>query len=780
MSPHRSAWAVAVVVALAGPGVADARDACPDGIFVTADTPFSTATGAAVAAAVVLEAGRVTIADLCADAAEAKVRAKKRFDAVKARWSGCGAFPGTVMLNAKVDAADCRTMTGVLRPKKTTPKKQAFTATRLSEAALALVDTLGTDAVAARMQRENFPYLIHPAAEAYNPELADLVALGPDGVAAAAAEFRQAADLADETRLSLLAVALERLGDPRAVPVLRDWLQENLFTAALLWAPHLVTHAMKVLAGQDGVDDESFTYDVEEMLSAIGRTRLTASPRAATVAAVRRLAATDRVPNNCQQTIVVTGLDGDGQPAELRIPYATFTKDIHELIAEETDPDRRAALEKNRDRWRAVDEEVYGGTDYVPADAGGDVSLRSNCGGSVVQRMLNEVARLNGLPIRLGPGAAGADLARELARTFGGEVSIAQLQPLLGMISHDRADGQSAHVEIPIERLDAENLLVFSKDVQGLARRHVVDQNDVLNAFAVVRDAYNFRPFNDYDETTTSFAQIDPSRVHDIRLDSSGCPCGFGGGVEVTLTAPAGAEIGAQTTTVAGTVDDPSVPLVTVRLNGRLASVPVQNGSFATAVSFRTGDNDLQVVADSPGGGRGCVERTVRAPCDFTDPDTPFEGGGWVRLSVDGGPELEWPGYTGISILSRPRAIVWFGAPPTAEPHILFELYGPRALRPGRFEVRPRPTTEEAFARTYAVGSFRPERAVAGMRHRHELVGGELHVEEIETGRTRRLRARFDVTALSDDDGTTRRVVGSVDLCRYGIERSGGRIDLAD
>jgi len=778
VSAFRPTCAVALLLALAlGAGSVQAREPCPDGVFLSAAASLTTAAGAAVSAAVTVEAGRVVLAGLCDEPATASLRAKRRGDALAARWPACGGFPAAVRLKARIDAADCRTMSGVVRAAKTRPRAQRFVATRLSPRARALVAALGAPAVVARMRHENFPYLIRPAAEAYNPELQELVALGADAVPATLIALRQTAGVTDETRLALLAVALERLGDPGAVPALRDWLAANLFSASLTWAPHLATHALKRLAGQSDVRDDA-SYGIDEMLDAVARTRV-GEPAATGAAALRQRAGSAEGANNCPQTLVVTGLDDAGAEIEVRMPYATFARDIDALIADEADPARRAALERNRALWRSRDEEVYGGTDYVPVAPDADVSLRSNCGGSVLERMLNEVARRNGLPIRLGPGAAGADQARDLARTFGGSVAIGGLEPLLCVVSHDREDGRSAHVEIPIERLDAENLLVFSKDVQGLPRQHVVDVDDVLNAFGPVRDAYNFRPFNDYTTTTSSFARIEPSRVLDIRLDSSACPCGFGGGVGLTLAEPAGDDVAAQRTAVSGSVDDPAVRLVTLRLNGRAETVPVESGRFATEVAFRTGDNQLAVVADAPDGRRGCVERTVRAPCDFTDPADPFNGGGWVRLTVDGGREIEWPGYTAISLVSKRQAVVWFGAPPTGEPHVLFELYGPPAVRPGRFEVRPRPASEDAFARSYAVGSYRDRVDGSARPVGHELVGGTLDIEELGVGRARRLRGAFDVSARHPDGGATRRLVGRFDLCRYGIERRSG-LDQAD
>ena len=73
--------------------------------------------------------------------------------------------------------------------------------------------------------------------------------------------------------LSLLAYALEQIGDPAAVPVLADWLEQNVF-AELLWAPDFVTHAIKVLDGQGGLDTSDFTYGIEQQLDTIAQARV--------------------------------------------------------------------------------------------------------------------------------------------------------------------------------------------------------------------------------------------------------------------------------------------------------------------------------------------------------------------------------------------------------------------------------------------------------------------------------------------------------------------------
>src|SRR5437867_266555 len=120
----------------------------------------------------------------------------------------------------------------------------------------------------ARMSNENLPKLIRGAAELYNPELAALIAQGPAAVDGVLDVFRQPATLVDDMPLCLLAYALERIGDPRAVPVLADWLQQNLF-GPFIWATDFVTQTIKVLDGQGGLNTDSYSYLIDEKLDAL-------------------------------------------------------------------------------------------------------------------------------------------------------------------------------------------------------------------------------------------------------------------------------------------------------------------------------------------------------------------------------------------------------------------------------------------------------------------------------------------------------------------------------
>lgn len=61
------------------------------------------------------------------------------------------------------------------------------------------------------------------------------------------------------------AYILERLKYSPAIPILVNFLKQSLQKTTTFWAPHLVTHAIKVLTGQRNRDDIYFSYNIDEM-----------------------------------------------------------------------------------------------------------------------------------------------------------------------------------------------------------------------------------------------------------------------------------------------------------------------------------------------------------------------------------------------------------------------------------------------------------------------------------------------------------------------------------
>lgn len=617
-------WAggLATVISLCG-DPADARkqrpQSCAGGLFAVEGT---VATGLATPITrIVLDGSQISVLDACPAPAPANVKARRKSTAIQAKWVSCTGFPAKVGLKAKIATPACGTMTGVLTGKKSKPKRLRFRAARLDPAGL--VASLRDDATQTRMADENFPALIRGAAEPYNPELVALIALGPSALDQILPEFERPAGPADDTPLSLLAYALERIGDPRAVPVLADWLEAHLFTA-LPWATDFATHTIKALDGHDDLHTTSYAYLIDDKLDAIAQARAgqgAASSAATTSPAPQARAAITAAQNQCAKSITVTGINADGQQESITIGYNTVVYDIHEQIDLETDPTERAELERMRDRLRTADEEFYGETGYRPI---GDVSTASNCGGSVTERLLNAVAVQKGLPLSLGAGngtmgkvdgrdVSAADVIRDVARKFGSEISADEIDTLT-VIAHEREGGASAHVEIPITD-GPDSVVVYSKDNQGRPRLHTVDKFSALNPFAPIQRRYNFRPFLNYAQTTPKFYRIDPGRIVSIVVDSSACPCefAFGGVIPVAFTQPTEAETDQRVITVAGTVGDTDVTQGNLRVNGSPQPIDVGGGAFSSQVVLRSGDNTLRVAVDGPDGRRGCAERTVRS-----------------------------------------------------------------------------------------------------------------------------------------------------------------------
>jgi uncharacterized protein YfaP (DUF2135 family) len=589
--------------------------ACPDGTFAVEGTQFTTAQGAVASSRIALADKQASISNLCDTPVRAKGKARKKFTKVTAKWRTCGDLR-KVRLKAKVSQPDCNTMEGFIKAKGLKPKKQKFTAMRVPRA-VTLAETLFDLDVQDRMSNENFPFFIRPAAEFFNPEVAELIAMGPAAVDHILEAFDGPTDLFDDTPLSLLAYALERIGDPGAIPVLADWLEQNLFTV-LLWAPDLVTHAIKVLDGQSGLNTTNFIYGVDAMLDTIAQVpgRASGAARAgvaAPAAHVRRAAAT--APGEqaqCRKTIIVTAIK-DEQQVSVEIPYRTVDRKLSERIASLPDgSERKKKLQKKKENIEKQDNEFYGG-EYLPIP-GGEVGTWSNCGGSVTERLLNAVAEQKGFPVRLSPGTTAADTIRNLARDFGEVISGTEIDEFT-VIAHEQSKGNPLHVEIPIEDLGNNQVLVYSKDNQGLPRTHVVDTRTIINFFGPVQRRYNFKPFvTGETNTTPKFYRIDPSKIVNITLDSSACPCGFGGNpIPVAITAPSEAETEERVITVSGTIGDASVTSGSLRVNGSPQGIDVSGGGFSAQVVLQSGDNTVRVAVDGPDGRRGCTEQAIRS-----------------------------------------------------------------------------------------------------------------------------------------------------------------------
>ncbi|MCW5890616.1 MAG: DUF2135 domain-containing protein [bacterium] len=586
---------------------------CPAGLFGIENTPPF-----AGAALVTLDAGAITFDAGCSDPAPATIKPARKRTRLSARWPSCTDLPRGAKLEGAIAAPACDTITGVVVTRKAKPKRRKLRATRLGPTDLvASLDDVDTQR---RMLDENSPTLIRAVAEAYNPELRQLIAMGPGAVDSLLAPFRQRVTLAHDIPLSLYAFALERIGDPRAVPALADWLDVNLF-ASTIFATDFVTHTIKVLGGFGGLQDD-FLYDIDEKLDTIAQAKAGTTATAAAANAIAPRATIPESKNRCEATLLVTGIGADGRQTTARLNYTLLFYDLQEQIDLEADATQKAVLARMLANLRANDEANYGGTDYR---AIGDVSVKSNCGGTVTENVMNAVAERRGFPLRLGSGGAAADDIRDLARTFGNEIGVGALDTF-SVIAHERpTSGKSVHVEVPVG-VSGGFVTVFSKDNQGAPRLHTVDTGNLSTLSQVwtpIQQLYNFRPFavgTNFEATAPKFYRVDPDRILDIRLDTSACPCEFayGGAIPVAITEPTAATTSERVITVAGTVGSPDVTSGNLRLNGSAQAVVVAGGTFTTKAVLSSGDNRIRVAVDGPDGGRGCAETTIRSETERT------------------------------------------------------------------------------------------------------------------------------------------------------------------
>jgi uncharacterized protein YfaP (DUF2135 family) len=479
-----------------------------------------------------------------------------------------------------------------------------------------LIEGLQPVAAQARMNHENSPALIRGAAAVYNPEIAQLIAAGASAVPRILDEFRRPVTLLDETPLSLLAYALEKIGDASAVPVLTDWLDANLF-AELQWTTDIVTHTIKVLNKQNGLNTTNFIYSVEEKLDTIVQSR------AGSLAASRPLSAgtcsaTASDPfGTCPQQILVTGINAAGQQETFPLEYRVAKRDLQEVIDTETNPTVKASLIAKQSGWLSGDNDNYGGTAYVPVP-GAKVSVQSNCAGTVIEHIINQLAIQKGFPVALALGGSSADQIRELALKFGGEVSLSSIDPLT-VVSHEATENGkivSKHVEVPVSAgpFSAE---IYSKDNYGILRQHTANFFTPGNPFDAAQKAYGNRPWYQGGDSpiTTRFYKVDPSRILGITVGSSHCPCNPSApdAIAVVIASPSTPTTDKRVITVSGTVGSTDVKTATLTVNNLPQSIAVASGVFSSEIVLRSGDNSIKVDVTGPTGRRGCAQAAIKS-----------------------------------------------------------------------------------------------------------------------------------------------------------------------
>jgi uncharacterized protein YfaP (DUF2135 family) len=492
---------------------------------------------------------------------------------------------------------------------------------------VAAINQLKTPQTQKLVDNEPFPFMLRADADTI-PAVNQLIALGPAAVDDMLNEFRKTPSVNDDSYLELLAYVLEKIGDKRAVPVLADWLDQNMFVAFPGWATDFVTHTIKVLQPQPGLNTTTYIYLIDEKVDTVLQAKqggvVTQAILSSPVVAQGVVSGTftPEQKQSCTKKVTVTGINKDGQEETLDLNYNVFSRDINGLINDQSvsQAERDRAVVRRRG-WEETDEEHYGGINptYVPG-TNSQITDNSNCAGSVIEQIFNKLFAMKGIPMTMGPGGSDATKIRDIAKAFGTEVSIKDID-LFTVIALEN-DGVG-HVEVPVA-ISGSNATVLSKFDQGKVRFHAIDLNSSLP------DANQFRPAighitgNHYfvvnGGVNVKFYKIDPARIKSIVVDSSRCPCtpGDPAGIPVQFSQPSQDEVSDRVVTVSGTVgtgagDTPITSGATILVNGNAQNIAVVDGSFQAQVVLRSGDNDLRVGVEGVDGRRGCAVKKIKS-----------------------------------------------------------------------------------------------------------------------------------------------------------------------
>lgn len=493
----------------------------------------------------------------------------------------------------------------------------------------ASIAALKSAATQRTIDSQSFPFMIRAQAEARVPELAQLVAAGSAAVEPILAEFRAAPTLTSDVPLSLMAMALEKLGDSRAIPVLAAWLDQNIYFGSTGWTTDFVTHTLKVLQSQSGINTSTFVYPIDAKFDALLQARRVAAAVAnGTTAGVANVVPhgvidgnlTPQQKNVCPKVIRVTGIDSAGQEVSVSIGYRTVQKDANELITDQAYSEVQRQTLANRLRgWAETDATGYDSSTYR-IDPDSKITDASNCGGSVTENVIRQlISRLN-IPLTIGPGQGDSDEIVALARTFGKPVSLAEIDTLT-VIAHSKRDEPTnvGHVEIPLS-VSRDRATIRSKDNFGHVRSHQVNLQGVVgNEFdPAIRVLAGGAYFGSSGITTTMY-KLDPTRIRSIVVESGRCFCDPNdpANIRASISAPTASETTERVITVSGTVGNGTANALSgtvVLVNNEPQSVAVaSNGSFTTQVLLRSGDNQLRVGVEGTDGRRGCATKNIRS-----------------------------------------------------------------------------------------------------------------------------------------------------------------------
>jgi len=502
------------------------------------------------------------------------------------------------------------------------------TSTGSNATAVAAINQLKTPQTQQAIDFQPFPFMIRATA-ATLPAVTQLIAAGPAGVEDILKEFRRTPTSNDDVLLSLLAYALEKIGDKRAISVLADWLDANLFVELPGWPTDFVTHTIKVLQPQSGINTTTFTYLINEKMDTLLQARQPGQTGGTTqgILPVQFVGQgvldgnlTEEQKRICFKVIHVTGINAAGQEETLDLNYKTVRRDLNAVVADPTtSKTERDAGATRLEAWRSADEKIYGGSSYAP-EPGSKITDATNCGGRVIEKIVNRLTTNLGIPITLGPGASTADAITQVAKKFGTEIGISEMDPLT-VIAIEK-DGNISHVEFPIAFLGGNSAVIQSKWDYGLDRTHTV----VLSPPIPIPDVTQFAPSINQTNGNPFFVggagvrffRIDPKRIKRIVVDSSLCPClqDDPAGIPVQISQPTKDEVPDRVITVSGSVSLADAQLISVgkiTVNGAQQDIAIAEGTFQAQVVLQSGDNDIRVSVEAVDGRRGCAIKKVKS-----------------------------------------------------------------------------------------------------------------------------------------------------------------------
>ncbi len=507
-----------------------------------------------------------------------------------------------------------------------------------------LVAALQSETNQKKLDALPFPFMVRAEADATVPELAQLVALGAPALETILDEFRKAPGVNDDIKLSLLAYALEKLGNKQALPVLATWLDENMLGGVSPWPTDFVTHTIKVLQGQSGLNTATFTYLIHEKFDTLLQAKQVAQAAGAraTAASVTARSATaaggtagvqgvlngnltPQQRNQCPKTIYITGINAAGEEVTLAMGYNTYLRDSNDLAVDASlSAEDRAKAARRVQAWGESDETIHGGSSYQEF-ANAKATEFSNCGGSVIERVVNQLNPMLGIPINVGRGGSTADEIHKVAKTFGSEVDFKDIDALtvisIGKFGVSRPNGQTGddigHVEIPLS-VSGNTAVIQSKFNQGKFRLHQVDlTGSIRTAFnPVINKLAESSYFVRFSGVEAKFFKIDPRRIRRIVIDSSRCPCTPGDptNIPVQISQPTAAETANRVVTIEGGAGNGGTDVLsgaTLTVNGVPQNVSITEGRFSTQVVLRSGDNVIRVAVEGVDGRRGCAVKNI-------------------------------------------------------------------------------------------------------------------------------------------------------------------------